>query len=73
MTITGNVSNGYFNKIYNASPEIVAQVGFEAISRGPAADIMIKYGHKVSDGTRDVQGDIYQIILRKVMKNEANN
>ena len=66
MSVTGNYSNKYFKKIYNASSETLNQAGFEVVSKGSASSIFIKYGGKVTGGTRPTQGTPLQIILRKV-------
>ncbi len=66
MSVTGNYSNKYFKKIYNASPEILNQAGFEVVSKGSASSIFMKYGGKVTGGARSTQGTPLQIVLRKV-------
>lgn len=66
MTVTGNYSNKYFKKIFNASPETLSQAGFEIVSKGEASSIFVRYGGKVTGGVRKTQGTPVQIILRKV-------
>ena len=66
MSVTGNYSNKYFKSIYNASPEVLRQAGFEVVSRGDAGSAFLKYGGKVTGGVRQTQGTPLQIILRKV-------
>ena len=66
MSVTGNYSNKYFKSIHNASPEILSQAGFEVVSRGEAGSAFLKYGGKVTGGSRQTQGISLQIILRKV-------
>ena len=66
MSVTGNYSNKYFKSIYNASPEVLRQAGFEVVSRGDAGSVFLKYGGKVAGGVRQTQGTPLQIILRKV-------
>ena len=66
MTVTGNYSNKYFKKIYNASAEMLRQASFEIVSKGEASQIFTKYGGKVTGGARKTQGTSLQIILRKV-------
>ena len=66
MSVTGNYSNKYFKSIYNTSPEVLRQAGFEVVSRGDAGSAFFKYGGKVTGGVRQTQGTPLQIILRKV-------
>lgn len=42
MSVTGNYSNKYFKKIYNASPETLSRAGFEIVSKGDAGSAFIK-------------------------------
>lgn len=66
MSVTGNYSNKYFKSIYNASPEVLSEAGFEVVFKGNAGSVFLKYGGKVTGGVRQTQGTPLQIILKKV-------
>ena len=65
MTITGGMSNKYFNKIFNVSPEALESLGYEVVSKGDANSVFLKYGGKVTGGNRGTNSITKQIILRK--------
>lgn len=49
-------------RISKASAESLKESGFEIVSRGEPISIFAQYGGKVTDGSRQTMGQVFEII-----------
>ena len=61
VEISGGLSNGTFNKIYNSSAEHMGELGYDIVSKG-----MVENAEKgFTTSGKPINSTIYEIILRK--------
>jgi len=65
FTITGNYSNRYFKRYYDATLDELKTLGYEVLYRGEAEDAY-KYGNYTSSGKAISPDSMKQVVLRKL-------